>query len=77
MASVEENWHTSGDSDIANTSWKGPTCYSKNMSKKTLLSRDVARIYKVYLYWAQSYSPGKDTQLVKIGRPVLELRIKT
>ena len=45
---------------------------------------DVARIYKVYLnnlYYAQSYSPGKedsnDTQFVKIGPSVLELRIKT
>ena len=45
---------------------------------------DVARIYKVYLnnlYWAQSYSPGKedsnDTQFVKIGLSVLELHIKT
>ena len=81
MASVEENWHTSGDSDIANTSWKGLTCYSKNMSKKTLLSSDVVRIYKVYLnnlYWAQSYSPEKENaQFVRIGRPVLELCIKT
>ena len=62
MASVEENWHTSGYSDIANTSWKGQMCYSKIMSKKTL-SSDVARIYKVYLnnlYWARSYSLGKE-----------------
>ena len=48
------------------------------------INSDVARIYKVYLnnlYWAQSYSPGKedsnDTQFVKIGPSVLELHIKT
>ena len=49
-----------------------------------MYSSDVARIYKVYLnnlYYSQSYSPGKedsnDTQFVKIGSSVLELRIKT
>ena len=45
-------------------------------------SSDVARIYKLNnLYWADSYSLGKedsnDTQFVKIGPSVLKLHIKT